>query len=357
MAVHVMVMAGGSGSRFWPRSRRLRPKQLLHITGVESMLQKTVLRVQPLGAASLQVVTNIVQAEATQAQLEAIADELDAALASVVPEPAARNTAPAVALSAALLAREDPEAVMVVLPADHHIGKPAEFLAVLRRAIEAAASCALVTLGITPTRAETGYGYIELGPERESGVHRVAAFREKPDAETAARYVASGRHLWNSGMFIWRVDAILDAFQRHMPELYAATLPVLDADVMDVPAAIVEMFAAAPSQSIDYGVMEKHDDVVALPADIGWSDVGSWASLAELQETDEAGNAVEGDVVLVDSKGCLVQAESRTVAVLGVENLAVVETADAVLVCPLARAQEVRRIVAALEARGAEELL
>lgn len=364
MALHILIMAGGSGVRFWPRSRARRPKQFLDITSERSLLEETVLRIQPLGPEQVMVVTNALQAEGSAKLLERLGEpvgtELDAASGlRVVAEPVGCNTAPAIALGAALIARHDPDAVMCVLPADHHIGLPEAFREVLSAAADAAGDGALVTVGIAPTRPETGYGYIEMGEALPGspGVHAVRRFREKPDRVTAERFLSQGGFLWNSGMFVWRVDAIMGALERHMPELFALAEPLVAAQAAELPARVARMYAEAPAESIDYGVMEKHDEVLVLPADVGWSDVGSWTSLQELLPADAAGNRVSGDAYVVDAHNCLVQAGARTVAVVGVEGLAVVETDDAVLVCPLDRAQDVRRIVDLLREQGRDELL
>ncbi len=319
------------------------------------MLQQTVERVLPLEPASVLVVTNERQREATQRQLAELAA---GGSVEVVAEPVSCNTAPAVAYATALLARRDPEGAMIVLAADHHIGRPERFRELLGRALGAAEEGALVTLGIRPTRAETGYGYIEMGASISPGCNEVAAFHEKPRPETAERYLASGRFLWNSGMFVWRLAAIRAAFARHMPALAANLERVVAAPQgTALDEAVGRLFAEAEPLSIDYGVMEKHDRVTVLPAEIGWSDVGGWASLAELLDKDARGNASAGELVLVDCDDCLVQSGGRMVAVVGVRDLVVVETPDAVLVCPRGRAQDVRRVVDALAGEGREDLL
>ncbi len=364
MATTFVILAGGSGVRFWPRSRKLRPKQLLALATPRTLLAETVARVLPLGGPErVLIITNRVQAEATGAALReagypATVGFAPAAGVRVVPEPAARNTAPAIALAAALVQRDDPGGVMVVLAADHHIADAAGFRTVLQTAIGAAGDGSLVTLGIEPTRAETGYGYIEKGAARGDGAFAVTAFREKPDRDTATAYVQSGRYLWNAGIFVAQVAAIRQALHTHMPDLQAAARPLETLPLAELPAAVERLFALAPSQSIDYGVMEKAPNVAVVPAAVGWSDVGSWQATAELLPGDAQGNRVlQGAGVFVDAHDNLVDAAGRTVALVGVHGLAVVVTADAVLVTPLDRSQDVRQVVQALEKAGRDELL
>ena len=349
---HAVVMAGGSGTRFWPRSRIRTPKQLLPIAGSRTMLQETVRRVRPLVPASrVIVVTNVVQARAVRKQLP------KAAVRGVLVEPAGRNTAPAITLAALRLADHAPQGIMIVLPSDHVIGDDDAFVRCLETAIDVAREAdALVTIGMRPTRPETGYGYIRLGrrlaPFR-GGVARVSRFIEKPAASRARRLVASGA-LWNSGMFVWRVDVILAALREHLPEVVDSLERALR---RGGPAALAGAYRRLPSVSIDTGVLEKARNVAVVPGRFPWNDVGSWAAVESLWRAPGARNAVRGRALVVDSRGCVVDGERRLVALVGVEDLVVVDTPDALLVCRKDRAQDVRQVVAALEAQGLRRLL
>jgi mannose-1-phosphate guanylyltransferase len=272
-------------------------------------------------------------------------------------EPVPRNTAPAIGWAAATIAREDPDAIIVVLPADHFIPDEPAFRAVLARAIEAAEAGWLTTIGVTPTRPETGYGYIELGASLREGVHEVARFVEKPDHARASEFLAGQRHLWNAGMFVFRAHVMLAAIGRHLPAL-GDQLAVLNlaARTRREAVELPYVFPNMPSISIDHGVMEKHDHTAVVPGSFGWNDVGSWQVSWELAARDANGNAVPEGTVVVDARGNLVKdmstGKKRRFALLGVEDLVVVETDDAVLVMPRARAQDVRAIVDALKVRG-----
>ncbi len=341
-----VIMAGGSGTRFWPLSRAARPKQFLPLGATdESLLAATVRRLERLIPAERILIV----------VAESLADETRRLVPQVRPEhvlaePVGRNTAPCVGWAAAVVARKDPTAVVAVLPADHHIGEEKVFTDVLANAIRAAEDGGLVTIGIRPTRAETGYGYIEMGEQTGTGVHRARRFVEKPDAERAKQFLADGRFLWNSGMFFFRADSVLREIGAHLPEL-AAGLARFDAAAArgGEAAEVKSSFATLPSVSIDHGVMEKAADVSVIPGDFGWSDVGSWTTVWELAARDEAGNAFFGDVVPVDSKNCYVRApEGKVVAVIGLEDVVVVDTEDALLVLPRERSQDVREVVEAL---------
>jgi mannose-1-phosphate guanylyltransferase len=274
--------------------------------------------------------------------------------ANVLAEPVGRNTAPCVGWAATRIAREDPTSVIAVLPADHHIGDEPAYREVLSRAIEAARQGDVVTVGITPNRPETGYGYIEVGEPITAGVHRAARFVEKPDLETAEGYLADGGFLWNSGMFFFRADVILDAIKRHLPELGSALSDFDRAAAEGNEAAVVAArYASLPAISIDHGVMERADRVAVVPGDFGWSDLGSWTTAWELAPHDDAGNAGPLDALFVDADGCLVSAPAgKVVALVGVHDLVVVDTEDALLVIPRGDAQRVRDVVEALTKRG-----
>ena len=350
-SIHAVILAGGKGTRFWPRSRGARPKQLLPIVSERTMMQETAARLGPMVSPErIWVVTGREHADELRAQLP----ELEAR--HVLVEPVGRNTAPAIGLAAHRIAREDPEATMIVLPADHHVAAPDRFRDTLARAAAIASSGdSLVTIGIEPTEPETGYGYIERGEGVGDGAWRVARFREKPDRKTAESYVASGRFAWNSGMFVWRASAILRALARHLPEVDRKLADVVAA--WDDPAAWEPGYAAIENVSIDYGVLEKHDDVVVVDGEFGWDDIGSWTALARHWPKDERGNVLRGRVLALDSSGNLVVTDKRVAALVGVDDLIVIETPDALLVCRADRAQDVKRVIEELEARGWKDVL
>lgn len=358
--LYAVIMAGGAGTRFWPASRTLRPKQLLPLAGNEDepLLAATVRRILPMCPPDRVVVaTGRHLVEATREVLP------DVPAANFLAEPVARNTAPCIGWAAATIRRREPDATVMVLPADHHVADEASFRAVLARAVAAAESGGIATVGITPTRAETGYGYIETGDALAPDVFRVERFIEKPDRARAERYAASGKHLWNSGMFFFRARAMIDAIRKHLPEL-AVGLDRLDraAEHGDEARVLGDAFAAMPSISIDHGVMEKADRLAVVPGSFGWSDVGSWHSAWELSPKDADGNAAPEGAVLVDARGNLVadlrkDARGRVVALVGVRDLVVVETDDALLVIPRDRAQDVRAAIDALKARGRNDVL
>ncbi|MEW6681527.1 MAG: mannose-1-phosphate guanylyltransferase/mannose-6-phosphate isomerase [Nitrospirota bacterium] len=358
--LHAVILAGGSGTRFWPLSRRLAPKQLLSLTGDRTMLQDTVLRIAPVVAADRTwVVTGCDVADEARRQLRLIG-----AGATVVAEPVGRNTAPAIAVAAHRLIAADPDAIMIVLPADHAIAKPEAFRECLDHASAVAGNGYLVSIGIVPRRAETGYGYIKQGdalPEsgrREGGrgAFRVARFVEKPDRVTAERYVGEGGYLWNSGMFVWRASVILDELARHAPGVSAAASRIAEAMSSGADdTRLRALYEAAEAVSIDYAVLERSTRVAVVPAEFGWSDVGSWAALDDVAVKDERGNVLSGRVVDVDSQRSIVYAQDRVVATIGLNDLIVVDTPDATLVCAKDRAQDVRKVVDALEAQRAQE--
>jgi mannose-1-phosphate guanylyltransferase len=324
------------------------------------MLQRTVERILPLKPKRVLVITNHLQAEETDRQLAGyrILVPID-----VVAEPVGRNTAPAVGLAATIIAAHDPEGVMAVLPADHYIRDAVGLRTALQTAARSARNGWLMTLGIVPTSPETGYGYVEadLSPQGE-GPFPVTRFVEKPDRATALAYLDAGTFFWNSGMFVWRADTILAEIAAYMPELAGqlASMTFRDVwDLTDLAAQIDGIYRAIGSQSIDYGVMEKSERVQMLPAAIGWSDVGSWSALPEVSEADTQGSVVANcsAYVNIDSSGCIVSGNNGVVATVGVKDLIVVATSDAVLVCPVERAQDVRHVVDRLAAQGLNSYL
>ncbi len=344
-----LILAGGSGTRFWPASRRDRPKQLLALDGERSLLAATVDRLAPLVATgNVWISTTAALAPAIRAELPALAPE------RVLAEPAGRNTAPAIAASLLAMPAAARAGAVAVLPSDHRVADPEAFRATLAAAFATAEERdRIVALGVKPRWAETGFGYLELGGALAGapGLAAVERFREKPDRATAESFVASGRHLWNAGIFVFRGATLLAALERHAPELAAGVGRFAAAPERS------ELYAALPSISIDYAVMEKEAGLAALPLDCGWDDLGSWQALYEVLPAGEGGNRRHGDVVAVDASNNLLFADRGLVAALGVEDLIVVRTGDAVLVARRDRAQEVRRIVEQLEAAGRRDLL
>jgi mannose-1-phosphate guanylyltransferase len=363
---HAIVLAGGSGTRFWPASRRTRPKQLLPLGGTESLLEATVRRARAHGPEQNVVIsTNQTLLPATRALLAAQPQ------IRFLAEPVARNTAPCIAWATWKISQRDPEALIMVLPSDHHIGNEGAFHDAVRLALASAAEGVVTTLGIKPTRPDTGFGYIELGPavevgasaERSRGVHRAKRFVEKPKQAVAEAYLRGGQHLWNSGMFFFRADVLLAAVAQHLPALDAGLQQIAAAAAQGEAAEQAktdEIFGAFPAVSIDVGIMEKLAEVNVVPASFGWSDIGSWAALWDLSPKQGEGNAVPEGSVLVSAKNNLIRDFSqspRIVALVGVEDLCVVQTDDALLIVKRDHSQEVRQVVEQLETRILRSLL
>ena len=356
-----VVLAGGVGERFWPSSRRLRPKQLLDLTGRGSMLRLTLERLEGLAAREdTFVMTFAEQRDAVLADLAGRVPE-----ANVVGEPEIRNTAPSIALAAAVARRLRGDQIMLVLPADHVIEPAERFREQVRAAVRFLESPegagALLTFGIVPTRPETGYGYIRVGPERwqeaNEHVYAVSAFLEKPSTERARELVAEGC-LWNSGMFAWRAGTVLDGIGQHLPDL-AAVLGRIEtaAGTQDFAGVLKREYPHAPSVSIDYGLLEKARNVVVMRAAFAWNDVGSWEFVREVGTRDGDGNVTLGEHVAIDAKDNTVIAPGRVVAMIGVEGLVIVDAGDAILVCRRDRVQDIKRIVAELKRRGRDDVL
>ncbi|MFI5460121.1 MAG: mannose-1-phosphate guanylyltransferase [Isosphaerales bacterium] len=350
--LYAIIMAGGSGTRFWPKSRRGRPKQLLRLTGLATMLQQTVARIEPLVPRDrILIVTGADQAAATRAQLPGLPAD------NVIAEPAPRDTAPCVGLAAGIVAHRDPAGTMIVMPADHVI-EPAD---AFRATVQAAVSIvehdpsALVTFGIKPTRPETGYGYIERGAllETRNGipVYRVVQFREKPDRATAEGFLAAGRFAWNSGIFLWRARTILDEMRVHRPQLAAALEPILQAlGTPDEAKTLARLFQRLERVSIDKAVMEHAANVRVLEVPYLWNDVGDWRALATLLPRDAAGNAIEGHVLARDTtNSIIISDDGGLVATLGIDDLVVVHSGKATLV---ARKDQLDKLKALVEGLG-----
>jgi len=347
-----VILSGGAGTRLWPASRAMYPKQLLPLVdGKTTMLQQTAQRLDGMNGDSGIVVCNDAHRFLVAEQMRAIGRD-----ATVVLEPEGRNTAPAVALAAFLALDKDADAVLLVMPADHVIEDVAAFQAAVARGMTAAQDGKLVTFGIVPTRAETGFGYVQAKPDGDKPVP-VVSFVEKPDEATARAYVDGGEHFWNSGMFLFRASAYLDALKTLAPDIHAACEKAMagssDGDFVRPDS---DVFLKSPSDSIDYAVMEKTDAAVMVPLDAGWSDVGSWAALHDVREQDEEGNTIDGDVVVHDCKGVFVQAESRLVTAVGLEDVVIIETKDSTMVASKDKAQDVKVLVDKLKADEREEV-
>ena len=348
-----VILSGGVGSRLWPVSREGRPKQFLPIGGARSMLQQTQLRLAGIETAPAVVVCNEAHRFLVAEQFREIGEQPGA----IILEPAGRNTAPAIALAAQQAIGGDPDALLLVLPADHHIAAPDAFLAAVEQGLGAAAAGYQVTFGVVPTGPETGYGYIRGGSEAAPGVLKLDRFVEKPDVKTAQGYLAEGDYYWNSGMFLLRAGTYLELLAQQQPAMYDACQGAMAAARrdMDFLRPDAETFLASPSDSIDYAVMEHTDRGAVVPLDCGWSDIGSWSALCEVGKADGDGNVVEGDVLALDTCNSYIRGESRLVATLGVDNLVVVETPDAVLVADRNKVQDVKAIVTALKAADRSE--
>ncbi len=356
--VYAVIMAGGSGTRFWPKSTKSLPKQFLNLFGEGTMIQNTAKRIESvIPQERIMVVTNESYVDIVKEQLPKVPDE------NIVGEPVAKNTAPCVAIAAELLYKKDPDATMVVLPADHHITNADGFMNILNSAIEKAQSGQhLVTIGINPDKPETGFGYIhaEKASEEvfgENAVHPVQAFTEKPDLSTAEKFLESGEYFWNSGMFVWKAATVLVEIESHLPDMFEELKKASEELYTDYHgASIKDFYYSCESISIDYGIMERSQSVFVVPGEFGWNDVGSWSAVYELAEKDKLGNAVQTMFAsFAASENNLVMSDSeKMISLVGVDNIAVVETETAILICNLNTAQGVKQIVEHL--KSAEDL-
>jgi mannose-1-phosphate guanylyltransferase len=359
---HAVILAGGRGTRFWPRSRRKHPKQLLKLWGASSLLRQTVERLDPLIPPSRTwIFTN-------EDLVDQVARELpEVPKSQIVAEPCQRNTAPCVGLAAELIAARDPDAVLGVFPSDHTVGKPGAFRSIVALAAKNAAQGSIVVLGIEPRWPETGYGYIEFGQQPKSGsiaALPVKRFHEKPPLETARRYLKARRFFWNSGMFFWSAQTIQERLSQYLPRTadvlarIARKLGKGDAaDLRRRPRVLRELYPECENISVDYAVLEKAPGIVGIPCSVGWNDVGSWNALYDLLPHDAQGSALCSETLLIDSKGLLVDVPGKLVAGIGLDDLVIVETEDALLIARRDRSQDVSRLVKELEQARRKDLL
>lgn len=354
MKTYGVIMAGGGGTRFWPLSRHEVPKQLLNLSGKERMINETIDRVATLASKDdIFVVTNVDQVpgmkDATKGRLKED---------HILSEPSARNTAACIGYAALEIIKKYGDGIMCIFPSDHFIKDEEAFTRILKEAIKVAENNHLVTLGITPTFPSTGYGYIKFDKSESSLDKKVVEFKEKPDEATAKKYVSSGEYAWNSGMFVWKASVIIDEFKKLLPDVYDCLEKIGDAlGNANEKNVINDVYPTIPSISIDYGIMEKSDKVRVISAEMGWNDVGSWDNLGVLYDEDENGNVTAGDFVGIDTKNCITYSQKRLISTIGVEDLIIVETEDAIMVCDKNKAQDVKKMVDALKEQGRDELL
>ncbi|SFS84613.1 mannose-1-phosphate guanylyltransferase [Paenibacillus sp. 453mf] len=358
MTITSVIMAGGKGERFWPKSRTNLPKQFLNISGNKSMIQQSIARLELLmDISQIFVVTNELYAELIKAQIPHLPHE------NIIIEPVGRNTAPCIGLASILIEEKFPDSTMVVIPSDHIIENEEGFIKILKTAIQVAEDNSnLVTLGIQPKYPETGYGYIqstdELTEMNGLNVYKVNKFVEKPDLETAQAYLASGNFYWNSGIFVWKTATIRRYIQELMPEMH---------DIMETMKAginsgnredvIRSEFKKMPDQSIDYGIMEKVNNIYVIPCVFGWDDVGSWTALERINELDDHGNVIKGNILNLDTKRCIIESNGKLIATLGIKDLIIVDTEDVTLICTKDKAQEVKLLLKELRMQKLEQYL
>lgn len=355
MKTYGVIMAGGGGTRFWPMSRQMTPKQLLNLSGRDLMINETIDRIAHIvSKEDIFIVTNVVQGPGMKAAVNGrVADD------HILLEPAARNTSACIGYAAMEIVKKYGDGVMCVFPADHCIQNVKRFTEVFTLAAEVAdREDKLVTVGITPTFPSTGYGYICYDRNLDGEVKPVKEFVEKPDYNTAVSYLESGCYAWNSGMFVWKASVILKKFRELLPDIYECLEKIAAAMNTEQEQTIIEeIYPKIPKISVDYGIMERADNVVVIPAEMGWDDVGSWETLGVLYDKDERGNILRGEQVNIDTHNCISYAKNGLIATIGVENLIIVQTEDAVLVSARDRAQEVKQVVDQLKAEGKEQYL
>ncbi len=349
-------MAGGHGERFWPMSRKNLPKQFLSLTNDgKTLIQLSVERIAPLVAAEdIYISTNRTYLPLVREQLPEVPEE------NVICEPVRRNTAPSIGYGAAKIAKKYGDAIMIVLPSDHLVKNNNMFINALSDATELAEGLdALVTIGITPDHPETGYGYVKFNSAvREKNGYRVEHFAEKPDFETAKGYLASGEYLWNSGMFVWKTGSILKCFERIMPDVFESLMVIKDAVGTSAETDVVEkIYPTFPSISIDYGIMEKADNIHTVPGAFGWDDVGSWNAMERTFQTNDAGNIVNGNIITIDTNDCIIRGGRKLIACVGLKDLVVVDTEDATLICAKDSTQDIKKVLENLKVCNRTEYL
>ncbi|MCZ8512549.1 mannose-1-phosphate guanylyltransferase [Paenibacillus filicis] len=358
MTITAVIMAGGKGERFWPKSRTHLPKQFLNISGNKSMIQQTIARLENLiDISQIFIVTNELYAELIRAQIPHLPHD------NIIIEPIGRNTAPCVGLASILIEEKFPHSTMVVLPSDHIIENEEGFIRILKTAVEVAQEDShLVTLGIQPTYPETGYGYIESTKEinkvNDLDVHKVNKFVEKPNLETAEGYLSSGNYFWNSGIFIWKTAVIRKYIKELMPEMHDVLETMKAAFGTDQKRNVINSeFHKMPDQSIDYGIMEKVNNIYVIPCIFGWDDVGSWTALDRINDRDGNGNVIKGNILNIDTKRCIIESNGKLIATLGIEDLIIVDTEDVTLICTKDKAQEVKLLLKELRTQKLEHYL
>jgi len=358
MNITCVIMAGGKGERFWPKSRTNLPKQFLNISGNKSMIQQSIARLEKLVDIShIFVVTNELYAELIKAQIPHLPHN------NIIIEPIGRNTAPCIGLASILIEERYPDSTMIVLPSDHIIENEEGFIKILETAVQVAQNeTSLVTLGIQPTYPETGYGYIESTDQKQTinhlEVYKVNNFVEKPDLPVAESYLAAGNYYWNSGIFVWRTEVIRKYIQQFMPDMHDILETMRAAfGTVDQDEIIQSEFIKMPDQSIDYGIMEKVEDIHVIPCIFGWDDVGSWTALERINDLDENGNVIKGNILNLDTKRCIIESNGKLIATLGIEDLIIVDTEDVTLICNKDKAQEVKLLLKELRMQKLEQYL
>lgn len=345
MKITAVIMAGGKGERFWPKSRSDCPKQFLSLTSDNlTMIQKTTGRLEKIiSAEDIFIVTNESYIPLVKQQLPHIPVQ------NILAEPISRNTAPCIALACAVISKKYDDAIMLVLPSDHLIKYEEMYIDTINQAIKKAKEDKnLVTIGITPSYPETGYGYIKFSrlPDDSASIYKVEQFVEKPDLETAKEYLASQHYLWNSGMFVWKISSIMENFKKFLPEIYEGAVKIKDAfGTSEYESILNEEFMKFPSQSIDFGIMEKADNIYTVSGSFGWDDVGSWLAVERINKTNEYGNVVKGDVITIDTSNCTIIGGNKLIACVGLKDIIVVDTDDATLICKKDCTQDVKKVI------------